>query len=70
MRPHVKIDVNAGTLAAMTDEQFRALRENILAEGLWEQVEGPVRVDGAGEYVGVYLPNLFIGIERDGYTHS
>jgi hypothetical protein len=69
VKPHVKVDVTAGTLAAMTDEQFRSLRDHILAEGRWDTVE-TVRVDGAGDYVGVYLPTIFIGIEKDGYTHS
>lgn len=69
MKAYVPIQINAGTLAAMTDEQFHALRDNVFAEGLWENVEGPLRIDG-GEYLGVHLPGIFVGIEKDGYTHS
>ncbi len=69
MRPYVQIQLTAGTICAMSDEQFHALRDNVLAEGLWENVEGPLRIDG-GDYLGVYLPNIFVGIEKDGYTHS
>lgn len=69
MKPNVRVDINVGTLRVMTDEQFHALRDNILNDGQWETVE-EIRVDGAGSYIGVYLPNIFIGIEKDGYTHS
>jgi hypothetical protein len=69
MKPYVDLTINAGTLRSMTDEQFHALRDNVLADGKWETVDGPLRIDG-GEYLGVYLPNIFIGIEKDGYTHS
>ena len=69
MKPHVEVHISAGAICAMTDEQFHALRENILREGIWDQVEGPLRIDG-GDYLGVYLPGLFVGIEKDGYTHS
>ena len=70
VKPHIKIEMTAGTLRSLSDEQFHALRDKVLADGLWETISEPVRVDGMGEYVGVYLPNLFIGIEKDGYTHS
>lgn len=69
MRPDVKIEVTAGTLAAMTPKQFEALQENVLAEGQWENVEGTLRLSG-GDYLGVHLPAMFVGIEPDGYTHS
>jgi hypothetical protein len=69
MRPHVQIQLTAGTICAMTDEQFHALRDNVLAGGLWENVDGPLRIDG-GDYLGVFLPGIFVGIEKDGYTHS
>jgi hypothetical protein len=69
MRYEVPVDINVGTLATMTAEQFVALRDNILAEGHWEnQID--IRVRGAGDYVGVYVGGMFIGIEKDGYTHS
>ena len=70
MKPNVIIEIPAGTLATMTFGQFKALRDNIVAEGKWENVEAPVvRVSG-GDYIGVHLPTMFIGIEKDGYTHS
>lgn len=69
MKPHVKVDVTAGTLAALTDEQFAALRDNVLAQGRFDSV-GELRLAGGGDYLGVILPGLFIGIEKDGYTHS
>jgi hypothetical protein len=70
VKPHIKVDVTAGVLASLTTEQFAALQDNVLADGRWEHFEGPLRLSGHGEYVGVHLPNLFIGIEKDGYTHS
>lgn len=79
MNPHIKIHVTAGTLAAMSDEQFAALRQNVLAEGQWDSAKG-LRLSGGGDYLGVEpmssslrgssVPLMFIGIERDGYTHS
>ena len=72
MKPYVEIHIPAGTLRAMTDDQFHALRDNILREGVWENVEGPLLVNGgeSSGYIGVHLPSMFIGIEPDGYTHS
>jgi hypothetical protein len=70
MQSHVKVEMTVGTLRSMTTEQFHALQDNILAEGKWETVvETPLHIDG-GDYLGVYLPGIFIGIEKDGYTHS
>jgi hypothetical protein len=80
MKPHIKVKINAGTIAAMTDEQFRSLRDNICAEGHWETADG-LEVSGGGDYIGVspmmVIPDMakmrriiFIGIEKDGYTHS
>jgi len=69
VRPHTIIEIPAGTLREMTYGQFKALRDNIVADGLWEHVEGPVRVSGT-DPLGVHLPEMFIGIEHDGYTHS
>lgn len=74
MKPHIKLDMTVGTFLNMTVEQVRALQNNVLAEGCWENTPEDflsLRVDGTGEYVGVWLPNdFFIGIEKDGYTHS
>lgn len=69
MKPYVDVQISAGTLANMTDEQLHSLRDNVLREGVWENFDGPLRIDG-GDYLGVFLPGLFIGIEKDGYAHS
>jgi hypothetical protein len=68
MKGDLKIDVNVATLRSMNAEQFEALKANVLADGKWE-TEQSLRLHG-GEYLGVYLDSIFIGIERDGYTHS
>ena len=70
MKPGLNINISAGTIASMTVEQFEALRDNICAKGHWEQLNDPIHVSGTGEYIGVHLPSIFIGIEPDGYTHS
>ncbi len=68
MKPHVPITLTAGTLANMTPAQLEALQQNVLAKGLWEDTE-ELNISG-GDYLGVYLPNIFLGIEKDGYCHS
>lgn len=75
MKPHIKIDITAGTIASMTIPQFEALRDNICREGRWDSIgeeTPPVRMINVsgGSYLGVHLPDMFIGIEKDGYTHS
>ena len=62
------IEIPAGALMAMTVEQLHSL-QNIVAPGSWDTVKEPVRVSGV-DYLGVYLPGFFIGIEKDGYSHS
>lgn len=85
MKPDTPVKINAGTIAAMTVEQFLSLKKNICAEGQWETAVG-LRVSGGGDYIGVeplelnkrvfgeskdeVRPIMFIGIEKDGYTHS
>ena len=69
MRLDAKVEVTAGVLAAMNTTQFEALQQNILQEGQWETVDD-CRLSGYGEYVGVNIGGMFIGIEKDGYTHS
>lgn len=75
MKPSIRVEVTVGTLAQMTDEQFKALRDDVLAEGLWETAAG-LYISGGGDYIGVeplddvHSRIMFIGIERDGYTHS
>ena len=68
MREDVNIVIKAGALSKMTVEQFESLRK-ITDKGNWETVETDVHVSGT-EYLGVYLPGFFIGIEKDGYAHS
>lgn len=75
MDPGLKVSVTAGTLAAMTDEQFRSLR-SVLGEGSWETTRN-LRISSGGDFIGVHISNradgdnvYFLGIEKDGYTHS
>lgn len=74
MRPHIQAEISAGTLAAMTAKQFKSLQDNVLNEGSWETADG-LKVVGSDDHVGV-LPMkdggslIYIGIEKDGYTHS
>lgn len=70
MKPGLNVNISAGTIASMTTEQFESLRDNICAEGRWDQVSDPIHVSGTGEYIGVHVAGMFIGVERDGYTHS
>jgi hypothetical protein len=69
MKPGLNVNISAGTIASMTTEQFVALRDNICAEGKWDTIDQPIGVVG-GDFLAVYLPDIFIGIEKDGYTHS
>jgi hypothetical protein len=68
MRDNVQFKIAAGCLREMTTEQFKSLRE-ITARGNWETVTEDVIVNGT-DYVGVHLPDIFIGIEKDGHAHS
>lgn len=73
MRPNVKIEITAGTVAAMTTEQFEALRDNVCREGAWETADGLFVVGGDHLAVQPMLDGsrlIYIGIEQDGYTHS
>lgn len=84
MKPHIKVEITAGTIANMTTEQFEALKNNVCAEGRWETAVS-LKTYGGGDYLGVEpmsghitdtgtlvveSPMMYIGIERDGYTHS
>jgi hypothetical protein len=71
MKPYTVITMTAGALAKMTPAQLESLQQNVVAEGLWENLDPdePVNISG-GDYLGVYLPNIFLGIEKDGYCHS
>jgi hypothetical protein len=69
MRDDVHITIPAAALRAMTPEQLEALQTHVVGEGRWENVEEPVFVSGT-DYLGVHLPGIFLGIERDGYCHS
>ena len=61
--------VTAAVLKKSTDEQINALRQNILADGLWE-TEKPDMIFMDHETLFVRFPSILIGIEPDGYTHS
>ena len=69
MKPHIQVEITAGTLANMTPEQFKSLQDNVLREGVWDSVDSPVRISG-GSYLGVEIGGMFLGIETDGYCHS
>lgn len=69
MSPGLNVNISAGTIASMTPEQFAAL-QSICAEGSWDHLTEPIHVNGAGDYIGVWVGGLFLGIEKDGYTHS
>jgi hypothetical protein len=76
MRTHLKVEMTVGTLRAMTHEQLDALQANIVGDGQWEHVDesllagGRLLISGDGAYLGIHLPSMFVGIEKDGYTHS
>lgn len=74
MKPDIKMNITVGTFRSLTTAQFEALKNNVLADGCWETSDS-VRVSGGGDYIGVEpmrqgARDIFIGIERDGYTHS
>jgi hypothetical protein len=84
MKPGTPVEINAGVLANMSIEQFLSLQRHVLSEGQWETAD-KLHISGHGEYIGVepmkykratahttsaYEPMMFIGIEKDGYTHS
>lgn len=81
MKPHLKIETTVGVLQSLTNEQFAALRDNVLREGCWEQADG-IDISGGGDHLGVRPLQLstvregkletmiYLGIEKDGYTHS
>lgn len=71
MKPYTVITITAGALASMTPAQLESLQKNVVSEGVWDSVdpESDVHISG-GDYLGVYLPTIFLGIEKDGYCHS
>lgn len=73
MKPHIKVDITVGTLLNMNAEQLEALQKNIIGDGRWETAD-ELTIHG-GDYLGVVPKSqgrelLFIGVEKDGYTHS
>lgn len=63
--------VSKAALANATDEQLIALRDNVLKH--WQQLHDDdieIRTEILGAAIMVYLPDIVIGIEPDGYTHS
>lgn len=68
--------IHRDALANATDEQLKALRDNVLKH--WQHVpdEGVIIIHDLGTLM-VYLrtvpdqpPVIVVGIEPDGYTHS
>lgn len=74
MRNEVEIRVKAGTLKGMNLEQFKALQENVLNDGLWDNADELRLVSGFDDLGVMPQKNgetlIYIGIEKDGYTHS
>jgi hypothetical protein len=71
VKPHTVITITAGAFAKMTPAQLESLQQNVLREGVWDTIdaEADVHISG-GDYLGVQLPYIFLGIEKDGYCHS
>ena len=76
MKNATSVTISAGALKKMTPQQFTALQENILADGMWETAYGCRITIGMSQEIcvepidGHGKAMIFIGIERDGYTHS
>lgn len=83
MKAATPVEITVGTLRAMTPEQFIALRDNVLAQDRWETADKvmisgsdplgvqPLKYKRASAHTtSAYESMLFIGIEKDGYTHS
>ena len=76
MSPDIVIHICAGALATMTVEQLQALQVNVVRPDVWQHItrqDPPVFISGGGAdgmYLGVTFPDIFLGFERDGYTHS
>jgi hypothetical protein len=70
MKPYIEVRIPVDALREMTHEQLDSLKSSVLADGLWENQEGPLTINGT-DYLGVQLPNgFFLGIEKGGYAHS
>jgi hypothetical protein len=67
---HRIFQIPAGCLREMTVEQFKALQVLTLKNN-WENCDDDLFVSGT-DYIGVVMDNtgFFLGIEKDGYTHS
>lgn len=71
MKPYTVITITAGALANMTPQQLESLQQNVVREGVWDHVDHETGVHISGtDYLGVQLPDIFLGIEKDGYCHS
>jgi hypothetical protein len=70
MRPNRRFIIPAGCLREMTIAQFAALQK-LTAHPLWENSDQDLHVSGT-EYLGIVMDEsgFFLGIEKDGYTHS
>jgi hypothetical protein len=74
MRNDTEVTIRVGTLKAMNAEQFLALKENVLADNMWENADSINLYMGDGALMVCPMNGAFsmivIGIEKDGYTHS
>lgn len=74
MKSHIKVEMSVEVMRNMSVKQFQALQDNIIGEGRWETFDPAtevLHVSGHGDYIGVTLDHgFFVGIEKDGYTHS
>jgi hypothetical protein len=63
------LSITAGVIQQATDEQWKALRDNVVAEGHWENSKCDLIFMDHGTLF-VRMDSILIGIEKDGYTHS
>lgn len=70
MHANRKFVIPAGCLREMTTEQFESLKK-LTQEGNWENSDKDLFVSGT-DYIGLVMDEsgFFLGIEKDGYTHS
>lgn len=77
MYKYAKVFANVEVLRDLTVEQERALKNNVLADGLWESAQSVKLWMDMGTLMLMPCSDLdgndsmiLIGIEKDGYTHS
>lgn len=70
MHDNRRFIIPAGCLREMTVNQFLALQA-LTGKGRWENSDDQLFVSGT-DYIGIVMDEsgFFLGIEKDGYTHS